>query len=61
MNITLMPLTSSSSNEPISNASAALTSPLGGTSGGGYCMNRWHNNGKNDSVNKSSGQGPAKV
>jgi len=34
----LIPLTSSSSNEPISNASAAFTSPLGGTSGGGYCI-----------------------
>jgi len=32
----LIPLTSSSSNEPISKASAALTSPLGGIKGGGY-------------------------
>lgn len=31
-----MPLVSSSSNEPISNASAALTSPLGGIRGGVY-------------------------
>jgi len=33
---TFMPLVSSSSNEPISNASAALTSPRGGMRGGGY-------------------------
>lgn len=33
---TLMPLVSSSSNEPISKASAALTSPRGGIRGGGY-------------------------
>lgn len=31
-----MPLVSSSSNEPMSNASAALTSPLGGIRGGVY-------------------------
>ena len=31
---TLTPLTSSSSNEPMSNASAAFTSPRGGISGG---------------------------
>lgn len=31
-----MPLVSSSSNEPISNASAAFTSPLGGIRGGVY-------------------------
>lgn len=33
---TLIPLVSSSSNEPISKASAALTSPRGGIKGGGY-------------------------
>ncbi len=33
---TFIPLVSSSSNEPISKASAALTSPRGGISGGGY-------------------------
>ena len=33
---TLMPLVSSSSNEPMSKASAALTSPRGGIKGGGY-------------------------
>lgn len=33
---TLMPLVSSSSKEPISKASAALTSPRGGIRGGGY-------------------------
>lgn len=33
---TLMPLVSSSSNEPISKASAAFTSPLGGIRGGVY-------------------------
>lgn len=34
--ITLIPLVSSSSNEPMSKASAALTSPRGGISGGVY-------------------------
>ncbi len=34
---TLIPLVSSSSKEPMSKASAALTSPLGGMRGGGYC------------------------
>lgn len=34
--VSLIPLVSSSSNEPISNASAALTSPRGGMSGGVY-------------------------
>uniref|UniRef100_A0A182V7F3 Uncharacterized protein n=1 Tax=Anopheles merus TaxID=30066 RepID=A0A182V7F3_ANOME len=34
--VSLMPLVSSSSNEPMSNASAAFTSPLGGISGGVY-------------------------
>ena len=33
---TFWPLVSSSSNEPMSKASAALTSPRGGMSGGGY-------------------------
>ena len=32
--LTFMPLVSSSSKFPMSNASAAFTSPLGGTSGG---------------------------
>ena len=35
--LTLTPLVSSESNDPISNASAALTSPLGGMSGGLTC------------------------
>ena len=40
--LTLMPLVSSSSKEPMSKASAALTSPLGGMSGGGYfCRYTW--------------------
>ncbi len=34
---TLMPLVSSSSKEPMSKASAAFTSPLGGIKGGEYC------------------------
>lgn len=34
--VSLIPLVSSSSNEPISNASAAFTSPRGGISGGVY-------------------------
>ena len=33
---TLIPFVSSSSNDPMSKASAALTSPLGGINGGGY-------------------------
>lgn len=37
INLTLMPLVSSSSKEPMSNASAAFTSPLGGIKGGEYC------------------------
>ena len=34
--LTLIPFTSSSSKEPMSKASAAFTSPLGGINGGGY-------------------------
>lgn len=37
VNLTLIPLVSSSSKEPMSNASAAFTSPLGGIKGGEYC------------------------
>lgn len=37
---TLMPLVSSSSKEPMSKASAAFTSPLGGIKGGEYCGRR---------------------
>ena len=40
--LTLIPFTSSSSKEPMSKASAALTSPLGGIKGGGYfCRYTW--------------------
>lgn len=35
-----MPLVSSSSKEPMSKASAAFTSPLGGIKGGEYCGRR---------------------
>lgn len=38
--LTLMPLVSSSSKEPMSKASAAFTSPLGGIKGGEYCRRR---------------------
>lgn len=36
----MMPLVSSSSKEPMSKASAAFTSPLGGIKGGEYCGRR---------------------
>jgi len=35
-NLTLIPFVSSSSKDPMSKASAALTSPRGGINGGGY-------------------------
>lgn len=40
--VNLIPLVSSSSNEPMSNASAAFTSPRGGINGGVYfCIYTW--------------------
>lgn len=40
VSFTLMPLVSSSSKEPMSKASAAFTSPLGGIKGGEYYRGR---------------------
>lgn len=42
VSVSLIPFVSSSSNEPISNASAAFTSPRGGINGGVYfCIYTW--------------------
>ena len=51
---TLMPLVSSSSNEPMSKASAALTSPRGGIKGGGY----WKSQRRKVQLLGDSGPGP---